>query len=213
MKRWGFDVFLWFITVLFTGCIFMMPDTVPIHWDYNWNIDGYGSRYYFFILSIVPVLIYYGMLLTKNIDPLRKSIEKREKTYHIFRYGLTIFSILFVLIIYYLSFNSQAEPKKMIFILMAVVFIGMGNYMPKVPKNYFLGIKTPWTLANEYVWQKTHKIGGYSWIIIGIVVGMYGLFNLPYEYIVMIGLIGGDTLFLMGYSYCVYRRINTKNID
>lgn len=213
MKRWGFDIFLWFMTFVLISLVFMMPDTIPIHWDYNWNIDGYGSRYYLLILSIIPVLIYYGMLLTKVIDPLRKNIEKREKTYNIFRYGLTSFSILLVSILYYLSFNPQVEPKKMLLILMAIVFIGMGNYMPKVPKNYFLGIKTPWTLANDYVWQKTHKVGGYSWIMIGIVVGMYGLFNLPYEYIVMIGLIGGDTLFLMGYSYCIYRRIDTKNID
>lgn len=96
---------------------------------------------------------------------------------------------------------------------MGAIFIGMGNYMPKLPQNYFLGIKTPWTLANEYVWRKTHRIGGYSWIVIGFIIVLCSLFNLPYVDIMIMILVVSDVIFMMVYSYIVYRRLDTKNID
>lgn len=213
MKRNGFDIFIWVITIVLIGVIFFMPDTVPIHWNHKWQIDSYGSRYNLLILAVMPILIYYGMLLTKKIDPRRENIEKRLQTYNIFRYGLTCFFICLVIFFYYLSLYPQMNPKRFIIILLALVLIGMGNYMPKIPQNYFLGIKTPWTLANEYVWKKTHKVGGYSWMLIGIVIGLYGLFDLPYEYVVMIVLLVADVIFMMVYSYTIYRRTHTKNID
>lgn len=213
MKIKSFDIFVWSMTFLFVVAIFFMPETLPIHWDYNWQVDGYGSRYYLLILALLPILVYYGMLLTLKIDPRRKNLENRQKTYNIFRYGLTCFFIVLSSFFYYLSLNPHAQVKNILLLMLAVILIGMGNYMPKVPQNYFLGIKTPWTLANEYVWKKTHKIGGYTWIVIGFVIAAYSLFDLPYEYIVMVVLLLGDVIFMMIYSYMIYRRVHTKNID
>lgn len=213
MKTKAFDIFVWIITLIFVGIIFFMPETLPMHWDYQWNVDGYGSRYYLFMLALLPMLIYYGMLLILKIDPRKKNLEKRQGTYNIFRYGLTCFFMIFVVFFYYLSLNPHADVGNLLLLLLGVVLIGMGNYMPRVPQNYFLGIKTPWTLSNEYVWKKTHRIGGYSWMLIGVIMSLCGLFHFSYATIVMIVLLLGDVIFMMIYSYVVYRRMNTKNID
>ena len=213
MKEKTFDIFVWIMTLILVGIIFFMPETLPMHWDYNWQVDGYGSRYYLFMLAFLPVVVYYGMSLLQRIDPRRKNLENRQKTYNIFRYGLTCFFICMDGFFYYLSLHPYANVKFLLLVLLGVVFIGMGNYMPRIPQNYFLGIKTPWTLSNEYVWKKTHRIGGYSWILIGMIMVICALLQVPYTFIIMIVLLLGDVIFMMIYSYLIYRRDNTKNID
>ena len=174
MKK-AYDIFIWCVTGLFIGAIFLLPESVPVHWNGNWEIDRYGSRYTLIILAIIPILLYYGMLLAKKVDPKRHNFQSREKTYDLFRYGLSFFFILLCCFFYYMTFFPKANGEKIMLLLLGILIIGMGNYMPRLPQNYFLGIKTPWTLSNEYVWQKTHKIGGYSFVIVGIIIAVYGL--------------------------------------
>ena len=92
--------------------VFLMPDTVPLHWDENWQIDGYGSRYMFLILAFIPMVIYYGMSLTKHIDPKRMNLEKRKKTYRLFQYGLTVFFLILAAFFEYSAFNPQQDSIK-----------------------------------------------------------------------------------------------------
>lgn len=209
MKK-AYDIFIWCVTVLFIGAVFFMPETVPVHWNANWEIDSYGSRYMMLILAVIPILIYYGMLLTKKVDPKRYNFQSREKTYDMFRYGLSFFFILLCSFFYYMTIFPKTNGQKIMLLLLGIFIIGMGNYMPRLPQNYFLGIKTPWTLSNEYVWKKTHKIGGYSFVITGIIITVYGLLELPYSFIVLIVVIFVDVIFTFIYSCFVFKKIERK---
>lgn len=209
MKK-AYDIFMWCVTGVFVGIIFFMPDTVPIHWNANWEVDSYGSRYVMLILAFLPILIYYGMLLTKKIDPKRQNFQSREKTYDLYRYGLSFFFVLLCTFFYYMTIVPEANGEKIILILLGVLMIGMGNYMPRLPQNYFLGIKTPWTLSNEYVWQKTHKIGGYTFVLGGMIIAIYGLLELPYSFIVLMVVLIADVIFSFLYSYYVFKRIKDE---
>ncbi|MBM6966254.1 SdpI family protein [Massilimicrobiota timonensis] len=207
-----FDGILWGVTFLLVVTVFLMPDTVPLHWDENWQIDGYGSRYMFLILAFIPMAIYYGMSLTKHIDPKRMNLEKRKKTYRLFQYGLTVFFLILAAFFEYSAFNPQQDGEQFVLLLVSVLLIGMGNYLPKIPQNYFFGVKTPWTLANEYVWKKTHKVCGYAFVIIGIIIALCGILHFPYSYIVLlIGLVV-ITIGIYVYSYFLYKEYS-KNID
>ena len=212
MRKKVFDGVLWGVTFLLVVTVFLMPDTVPLHWDENWQIDGYGSRYMFLILAFIPMVIYYGMSLTKHIDPKRMNLEKRKKTYRLFQYGLTVFFLILVAFFEYLAFNPQYEGEQLLILLLAFLLIGIGNYLPKVPQNYFLGVKTPWTLANEYVWKKTHKVCGYIFVGIGVIIAVCGIFHFPYSYIVLIVSLVIMSIVVYGYSYFLYRK-NSQNID
>ena len=209
MKK-AYDIFIWCVTGLFIGAIFLLPESVPVHWNGNWEIDRYGSRYTLIILAIIPILLYYGMLLAKKVDPKRHNFQSREITYDLFRYGLSFFFILLCCFFYYMTFFPKANGEKIMLLLLGILIIGMGNYMPRLPQNYFLGIKTQWTLSNEYVWQKTHKIGGYSFVIVGIIIAVYGLLELPYSFIVVIVGLLIDAVFSFIYSYIVFKRIETE---
>ncbi len=207
-----FDGILWGVTFLLVVTVFLMPDTVPLHWDENWQIDGYGSRYMFLILAFIPMAIYYGMSLTKHIDPKRMNLEKRKKTYRLFQYGLTVFFLILAAFFEYSAFNPQQDGEQFVLLLVSVLLIGMGNYLPKIPQNYFFGVKTPWTLASEYVWKKTHKISGYCFVVIGLINGISALVHFSYTYLVlMIGIIG-MTVFIYVYSYFLFRRCS-QSID
>ena len=206
-----FDGILWGVTFLLVVTVFLMPDTVPLHWDENWQIDGYGSRYWVFLLAFLPIFVYYGMSLTKHIDPKRVNLEKRQKTYRIFQCGLTVFFIILAIFFEYMIFNPQGDIEIFIWLMMSLLLIGMGNYLPKVPQNYFFGIKTPWTLASEYVWKKTHKISGYCFVMIGLINGISALVHFSYTYLVlMIGILG-MTVFIYVYSYFLIEK-PTKNL-
>lgn len=212
MKIKVFDLILWGLTILLGVGILMMPDTVPVHWNQNWEVDGYGSRYMYFILIFIPVAVYYGMTLTKKIDPKKSNIEKRKKTYRLLQCGLTIFFLVLVAFFEYMIFNPGQDGQQFILLLMAILLIGMGNYLPKVPQNYFFGVKTPWTLASEYVWNRTHKISGYAFVILGLIIMLCAFIQFQYGYMVlMVGVIL-ITVIIYVYSYYLFKQ-NSKNID
>ena len=185
-----YDCIIWVITLILISLIFTLPDTVPIHWDNNFKVDAYGNRNTFLILALLPISIYYGILFTKYIDPKKKNFEGREKIFKIFRNGLSGFFVVLALFFYYLILNPEAD----------------------IPQNYYIGIKTSWALSSPYVWKRTHKMGGYSFAIAGllmIVLSFLQIENLMTWMLVIILISSGITVW---YSYNVYQN-KPKDID
>lgn len=202
-----FDIFIWIITFLLVGGVFLMPSTVPVHWNIDWQVDRYGSRYEFLLMAVIPLLIYYGMHLTKKIDPYKEKISFREKTYELIRRGLVIFFISFVAFFYYMVFYSAIDATFIMGLIFGSLYIVIGNYMPKIPQNYFLGIRTPWTIANEKVWKQTHKVGGYVFIGGGLVILLSSFYSGLILFIVLIAVTICVTMICSIYSYYIFKRI------
>lgn len=202
-----FDIFVWVVTLLLVGGIFFMPHKIPVHWNMNWQIDRYGSRYEFLLVAFVPLLVYYGMLLTKKIDPYKEKVNSREKTYEFIRKGLIVFLTALIVFFYYLVFHPMLEPTFIIGMIFGSMYIGLGNYMPKIPQNYFLGIRTPWTIASETVWKQTHKMGGYIFVGGGLTIILSSLFSGYILFIVLMIVTIGATLICCVYSYNVFKKI------
>ena len=206
------DYIIWVITIILLAFIFTLPHTVPIHWDNQFQVDGYGSRYTFLIFALLPISIYYGILFTKHIDPKKKNFEGREKIFEIFRNGLSGFFVVLALFFYYLTLNPEADIQQLFTILIGIVMLGKGNYLPKVPQNYYIGIKTSWALSSPYVWKKTHKMGGYSFAIAGlfmIILSFLQIENLMTWMLVIILINGAITVW---YSYTMYKN-KPRDID
>lgn len=205
MKNKYFQIFLWIMTGAFLGVIGFLPETVPVHWNIDGKIDSYASRYMCIVLAVLPIVIYYGMILMKKIDPNQEKIKIRSATYEIVTKITAIFFIAFNVLYYYLILIGHIQIQTGICLIIGVFIIAIGNYLPKVPQNFFLGIRTPWTLKSEAVWKKTHKVGGYAFILLGIVTiisgflhqfGFYLLISVCFIVVVFIGL----------YSYKEYRK-------
>ena len=87
-----------------------------------------------------------------------------------------------------------------------VTFVVIGNLIPRARPNWFVGIRTPWTLSSDRVWEKTHRIGGYAFVVMGILVALGGLFGTVLVMPWMGGVIGAIVLGLVIYSYVEWRR-------
>ena len=124
---------------------------------------------------------------------------------------LSVFFIVIGFLFESLVFYPQVDVKMILSIIFGCLFILMGNYMPKLPQSYFLGVRTPWTLANEYVWKKTHQVCGYLFVVTGIMVIILGFFNTVLAFIFLIAMVIIDAIFSYVYSYMLYKK--RQNID
>lgn len=147
-----------------------IPDIVPIHFNLHGVADDWGSKWIFILLTgVVQVPVYILMYFIPRLDP-KKKIRANSKAFYVLRFGITfLLSSISCWIIYTTVNYSKVEfSMKIIPILISAFMILMGNYLPTVKQNYFIGIRTPWTLENNEVWTKTHLNGGRAFFYAGI---------------------------------------------
>ncbi|MBS4196688.1 SdpI family protein [Lederbergia citri] len=169
MKRHWFGLFLLIIVVLIT-CISYpyLPEQMGIHWDYKGVPNSFTNKSYaaFLFPGIMLGLYILGLLLPK-IDPKKYNYKRFEGTYYWIINGIILFLFLFQ-IANIASSLGIINSKYAVPALIGLLFIFIGNLSPKFKPNYFIGIRTPWTLANEDVWRKTHRFGGKVFVVLGI---------------------------------------------
>ena len=183
-----------------------LPAKVPMHWNIKGEIDRYGEKMELIIIPILlPLLVYIIFLVVPKIDPKNKLNKMGNKLQTIKVLLTTFMSILALFIIYSAKNQSFANPNYII-LLIGVLYIILGNYFKTIKANYFIGIRTPWTLENETVWKKTHKLGGKLWFVGGIIVVLTSLI-LDKEPNVTVFLIitGIITVIPIVYSYIIFK--------
>lgn len=146
-----------------------LPDLVPIHWNAAGKITDYGPKAFGAFLS--PVLMFFtwsGMKYLPKIDPKKENYEQFKRSYSIITNLFLIFFLILHVFILGAALGYNIPIEKVIPLSVGFLFIVIGNYLPKTKSNYFIGIKTPWTLSSDYSWKKTHRLGGKSFVIAGI---------------------------------------------
>lgn len=155
-----------------------LPDQVASHWNLKGEVDGYSSRAWgAFGLPLTTAAIYLLMLLLPSIDPKKRNYQKFTGAYRLFRAVMVVFMSGLYGVVVASALGYQLPVGRVVLTGVALLFIVMGNFMGQIRQNYFVGIKTPWTLANEVVWQKTHRIAARLWVgagLIGLVAAFAG---------------------------------------
>lgn len=182
-------------------------DKVSSHWDSNGEVNGYMSKFWGIFLSPLILLgIYLLFLIIPKIDPLKNNIKKFRGYYDLFILiiALFLFYIFILTIITNLGYSFNMTMALMP--AMGALFFYIGIIMKKLKRNWFMGIRTPWTLSNDEVWNKTHKLGATLFKIIGVIVILGILF--PSKYVIWIILIPvlASTVWLVLYSYLEYKK-------
>ena len=184
-----------------------LPDTIPIHWNASGEIDGWGGKWNIFIFGALPL---FNILLFKvlpKIDPKKESYEKHQKAYEWMQWITAIVFIGLSWLMLSFSMGVEFDMGIVIRLILGVMFILLGNFMGQLRQNYFVGIKTPWTLADKDVWRKTHRRGSVVFAIMGLT--MIASILLPPGYLVVVVLttsIGG-VIYLFLYSYLEFRKL------
>ena len=209
-------VLIWiiaFLPLIATAVLYpSLPETVPTHWNIQGEIDGWGSRSTLFITAVLSPILCLGMQFLPKIDPKRENYKKFTKGYFTLQVCLVLFFALMQGIILYASaYNSSLNTTRITLCGMGLLFCVIGNFMPKFRHNYFCGFRTPWTLASETVWDKTHRFGGALWFWAGLITFVGSLF-LPIEvsYSVFFVVIMSSSLATLGYSWWIWKKEQTK---
>lgn len=188
-----------------------LPAKVPTHWNYKGEIDRWGDKYSLIgLLFILPVLTYLLLLIIPKIDP-KKRIDLMGGKYYQIKFVLVLIMSLLSMFIIHLTKNESISNPNLIFALMGILIVVMGNYFKVIQPNYFLGIRTPWTLENKEVWKATHTFASKLWFTGGLLIIIGGIF-LPDEFflVVFLSIIGLIVIVPMVYSYFKFKEIEKK---
>ncbi len=154
-----------------------LPSQIPIHFDIHGNPDNFASKSgYWWVLATTTLGIYLLMIAIPLIDPKKRIKQMGNKYYSLKLLIVGLIAIINAFSIY-VAANPGLDIKMIILVILGVVILVLGNYMPAFKPNYFIGIRTPWTLESEEIWRKTHRMGGWLWSITGILTIILALIN------------------------------------
>lgn len=182
---------LWIVTSLLVlapmlaGLIWwnQLPDTMVTHWGVDGVADGWsGKGFAVFVLPLILLAIHGLCLLATTID--KKNQNQSKKALQMIFWIMPVTSWFSCGTVYFAALGKSLELLNFVPAFMGLLFIIMGNYMPKVKQNRTLGVKLPWTLANEENWNKTHRYCGRIWVMGGLIL-MFCVF-LPEKWLVSV---------------------------
>jgi len=184
------------------------PEQMAIHWNEQGVADGYGSRFMgIWFLPLMTIGLTLLLLGIPRIDPLKKNIDQFKKEYY-------TFILLFVFFFIYLHGISLLFNLGVQFNLLTVMipafagfFYYIGVMMEKAKRNYFIGVRTPWTLADDEVWNETHRVGAKGFKIGGVITLLGVVFPSLAIWLMMVPLLV-VSVFIVVYSYVVFRRLH-----
>ncbi|MFZ5596430.1 MAG: SdpI family protein [Bacillota bacterium] len=186
-----------------------LPERVPVHWNAAGGVDRYGSRFTgAFAIPLLTVGIYAGMLLMPLIDPKRANYGRFLTAYRAIRAGLVVFLALLYGATMAVSLGYPINISRVVPFALGLLFILTGNFLTQIRFNYFTGIRTPWTLASEEVCRKTHRFGGFIFVIAGVVTVLAAFLPAPVNFAVAVGSIMAAAVASFVYSAVIYKKLN-----
>ncbi|CAG0964603.1 MAG: DUF1648 domain-containing protein [Candidatus Methanoperedens sp.] len=164
-----------------------MPEKLASHWNAQGQVDGYTSKFWgLFLMPIISVGMLLLFILIPRIDPLKSNIQQFRKYFD----GFVVLIMVFLFYLYLLTiFWNSGYTFNMITFLspaFAILFYYSGILIENAKRNWFIGIRTPWTMSSDKVWDKTHKIGGKLFKIAGVVTLLAIFFETYAIYIIVV---------------------------
>lgn len=184
-----------------------LPAAVPAHWNAAGQVDGYSSpAQTMYLMPAITLLVGLLLIYIPNIDPLRANVEKFRKTYHWAVLGFALYFTYLHVLILLAGLGVSYNMTYALLPAFALLFIGLGFLIERTQPNWFIGIRTPWTMSSPVVWEKTHKMGGLLFKLCGALslVGLFFRMEIAFGIMVIPILVASFGSIL--YSYIVYRQ-------
>ena len=148
-------------------CWDRLPDVMATHFGLNNEANGFSSRAFaVFGLPLVLVAVLWLCAFVTAHDPKRQNIS--PKMFALVLWIVPVVSLVVAATIYPVNLGYELDITLFSGLFLGLMFIFVGNYLPKARQNYTIGVKLPWTLANEENWNRTHRLAGYLWMICGV---------------------------------------------
>lgn len=178
-----------------------LPDTIATHWGVNNQPNGFSSKIFaVFGMPAVLLGIHWLCMIATTFD--KKSKNMNPKVLSLVLWICPALSLLMSAIVYLTALGKEIKVGFIVILFMGLLFIIIGNYLPKCKQSYTMGIKLPWTLKDEENWNKTHRFAGPLWVIGGVVIMATAIFESPIVFGVIVGVM---VITPVVYSYLHYK--------
>lgn len=183
------------------------PDRIPIHWNAAGEVDGYGGKAEGLLLLPATALgLYLLLLFLPRADPGRANYLQFAGVYALIRIAvLVLLAAIYGFVLLWIR-GVEVDMARLPFILIGGLFLVLGNAMGKIRPNWFVGVRTPWTLSSKRSWVKTHRLAGWLFVLVGLIfLGAAVVGDGSLMLWLILGSLGVMTLALVVYSYLVWR--------
>ena len=179
-----------------------LPEQLPFHWNAAGEVDGWiGKSLGVFLMPGILLIVHWLCVLVTGLDPKNK--DKNEKAKQLILWIMPVLSLLVNGLIYATALGREVNVDMLMPGMMGVLFVVLGNILPKCSRNSTIGIKIPWTLNSEENWNKTHRFAGWLWTVCGIIIMLTGFFGgFWIFFVVMLLMVLAPVL----YSYILHRK-------
>jgi uncharacterized membrane protein len=188
----------------------VLPDVIPSHFGSDGTANQWSPKSRVIALGVAaPVGVFLLLTFIPLIDPFWKRIQSKYDLFLVFR-DIALGAIVYFVIVGYVSAKEGTYETNLAGLGLGLLFILMGNYLPKLPRNFFFGIRSPWTLASEQVWKRTHRVSGWLFVACGLI--MAGLSFSPVPQLVIIVAVLIPLVLFCGfiYPYALFRKIERE---
>lgn len=195
-----------------------MPERVPIHYDFDGNIDNYGSKYVYLAIPGSALLVWIFLHLIARFAYK----EKPENQKLIYLTSACVNFVFIILEIIFVALNFVNGDKKpidniiypILNVTLGIVFIIIGNFLPKLTKNKLIGLRTPWSLYNDNTWNISQRYGGYILVGTGfILITATGFVSGIYNFIVLFSCLVLMIVLALLFSYLAYKKERAKETE
>jgi uncharacterized membrane protein len=185
-----------------------LPDPMASHWGTNDEVNGYMSKFWgVFLMPLITFGMLVLFLIIPSIDPLKANIAQFRDVFNLFITLIVAFMvyIYFLTLRWNLGYTGFGMSKAMLPAL-GVLFFFIGYMLRKAKRNFFIGIRTPWTLSSDKVWDETHRLGSLLFMISGALAFIGSFFGGTTAFWLLFAPLIGSTLITLVYSYVLYQR-------
>lgn len=203
LPQWMLIAAMWLLSAVAWTAV---PDRVPVHWGVSGEVDRYGGRAEgLLLLPLIAVGVYLLLRLVPRLDPARANYAHFAGAYGVIRLAVIgLFAAIHGFVL--LSARGVATDAAVVGpVAVGGLFVAIGNVMGKLRPNHFVGIRTPWTLASKRSWTKTHRRGGWLFVLAGLASIGAGLGGAAWALAVPIVLVPACVVYLSAYSYLLWK--------
>lgn len=210
--RWTELPQLLLIAAMFLASALVWPyaeDRVPVHWNASGEVDRYGDKIELFLLPAITVGLYLLLRYLPRIDPKQASYDAFAGAYTAIRVSMVVFMAALHGVMLYTAIdteNADLDIGPFVTVGIGALFIVIGLVLGKIQPNWFVGIRTPWTLSSTRSWSRTHRMGGWLFIVMGLVMIVVGLIEPELMAAVVLATTLGSVVVMFAYSYLEWRK-------
>lgn len=188
-----------------------LPDRVPTHWNIHGQVDAYGSRWIATFLIPGMLIALWGLLrVLPRIDPRRENYASMQGTYDlVVNVTLTLLAVVHFVVLGAVM-GAPISIGRVVPAIIGGALVIIGKVLPRARPNWWFGIRTPWTLSNDRVWERTHHVGGYVMMVVGVLAILASVLDLTIASVAVGIAAGALGLGLIAYSYFAWKQETSR---